>query len=690
MPNVSVEQALQQATLLQQRGKLTEAESICRQILARHASHPQTLHLLGVIFAQTSRFDLAASTLRQAIALRPDWAEASYNLGNLLQITHHLDEAIAAYRKALARKPYWPEALNNLGLALKENGQIDEAIQTIEQAIVIKADLPSAWTNLGNVCKAAGRFERSIAAYRRAIELKPDLPEAHNNLAVVLMETGDPKASAAAAREAVRLRPDFAEAHNNLGTVLEEMGQLDEAVIALRRAIELNPRYADAQYNLGNVLKSKRLLNEAISCYRQAIALKPGFVQADNNLVYALHFHPAYDAAAIAAEHRRWNHQHAQPLKHLIKPFNLDRDPNRRLRIGYVSPDFKEHPVGRFLLPLLINHDRKRFEIFAYSQVPIVDPMTESLRAHTDAWRNIVGLSDAQTAELIREDRIDILIDLTMHMARNRLLVFARKPAPVQATWLAYCSTTGLETIDYRISDPYLDLPGLDESIYTEKTIRLPKTYWCYQPLPNCPPVEIPPADRAITFGCLNNFSKVSDAAICAWAKIVRAVPDSRLLLHAPEGDHRDQLVKQFSKHEIHPDRIHFTAKVPTADYFRLYHQIDIALDTFPYAGGTTTCDALWMAVPVVTLVGNTAVGRGGLSILSNLGLTDLAAHSEADYIAIAMELAKDRSRMNQLRQTLRAKMERSPLMDGTDFARAMEAIYLAMWNSDISKDFSG
>jgi predicted O-linked N-acetylglucosamine transferase (SPINDLY family) len=418
------------------------------------------------------------------------------------------------------------------------------------------------------------------------------------------------------------------------------------------------------------------------------MAIAPDNAWIHSNLAYALHFHPAYDARALAEEHDVWNFQHAVPLKQFILPHRNDRRPERRLRIGYVSPDFRQHPVGRFLLPLLAHHDKRQVEVFGYAQVSVPDDLTQRLRDCMDGWRNIAGLSDDQTADLIRQDQIDILVDLTMHMANNRLLVFARKPAPVQVTYLAYCSTTGLETIDYRLSDPYLDPPGevgewgRDELFYSEQTIRLPESYWCYQPVISPPATGPLPALKQghITFGCLNNFCKVSAPALAAWARILRAVPHSELLLHAPEGAHRQCVREKLKGAGIEPERIRFAGFKTTEAYFELYGQIDIALDTFPYAGGTTTCDALWMGVPVVSLAGHTAVGRGGVSILSNAGLPELVAHTKDEYVRIARGLAGDLSRLGHLRSTLRQRMEHSPLMDAPRFARGVEAAYRLMW----------
>jgi predicted O-linked N-acetylglucosamine transferase (SPINDLY family) len=361
---------------------------------------------------------------------------------------------------------------------------------------------------------------------------------------------------------------------------------------------------------------------------------------------------------------------------------NHDRDADRRLRIGYVSPDLRDHVVGRFMLPLLANHDHQRFEIFCYADVARADAMTERLRSHADCWRNTAGLSDEQLARAVRDDRIDILIDLTMHMAGSRLLAFARKPAPVQVTYLAYCGTTGLEAMDYRLTDPHLDPPDATDE-YVEQSIRLPRTYWCYQPPDDAPEVSSLPMTRAggrVTFGCLNNFSKVSQPTIETWAELLRAIPDARLILHAHAGAHRQRLLTRLGELGIDTGRIEFVGFAPTASYLATYHRIDVALDPFPYAGGTTTCDALWMGVPVVTLAGRTAVGRGGASILTNLGLPELVARSPEEYVQIALALARAPQRLERLRCSMRDRMGRSPITDAPGFACDVESAYRAMW----------
>jgi protein O-GlcNAc transferase len=381
---------------------------------------------------------------------------------------------------------------------------------------------------------------------------------------------------------------------------------------------------------------------------------------------------------------RDWNTQHAQPLQSTIVHEN-DRTPDRRLRIGYVSPDFRAHAHPLCLIPLLRAHDRQQFEVYCYTDATAADPITEQPRSLPDRWIDTRQQSDESVAAQIRADRIDILVDLAMHLPANRLLLFARKPAPVQASCLAYPGSTGVAAMDYRLSDPHLDPPGMDESVYSEKTIRLPQTFRCYDPLTfqDIPVGSLPAQERGtITFGCLNHPRKISDAILHQWSRVMAEVGTARLLLLAPNRGDQQRIVDRLTKDGIHPSRIEMLADRPRREYLRLYHQIDITLDTFPYAGDTTSLDSLWMGVPIITLIGQTAVSRAGLSLLSNLNLSELAAEAPDEFVRIAIDLANDLPRLQSLRSTLRQRMQQSPLMDATIFARSIEAAYRRMWHN--------
>jgi len=602
-------------------------------------------------------------------------------------MSHHragrLAEADRIYRQILAQQPNHVDALHLLGTLAVQVGELDAGMELIRRAIRLKPDYAEPHSNLGIALKAKGQVDEAIASHREAIRLKPDFAAAYNNLGMALADVGQLDEAIAAYGQAIRLKPNVAEMHSNLGNALKDKGQLDEAIASYRQAIRLEPGYAQAQNNLG-ALADAGQLDEAIASQRRAIQFKPDFAEAHSNLVSSLHHDPAYDARMIFEELRRWNQRHAEPLKKFIQPHTNHRDPDRRLRIGYVSPDFRVHVVGQNLLPLLREHDHRQMEIFCYSNVLRPDRLTDELRGFADVWRNIVGLSDSQVVSQIRQDGIDVLVDLALHTGNSRLLIFARKPAPVQVTWLGYCSSTGMDAMDYRLSDPYLDSLDSDLSVYSERTVRLPETYWCYSVPGPTPDPSPPPATAAgyVTFGCLNSFAKVSPAALDLWAEILRAMPQSRLIVHSRPGTHLNIVRERFAGKGISPDRLEFPTRRPWHEYVQTYGRIDIALDPFPWGGGITTCDALWLGVPVVSLMGRTAVGRGGASILSNVGVAELIARTPQQYVQIATDLANDLPRLAELRRTLRGRMQTSPLMDAPRFARNVEAAYRQMWRN--------
>jgi len=454
------------------------------------------------------------------------------------------------------------------------------------------------------------------------------------------------------------------------------------AVAGYRRALELKPEYPEALNNLANALKDLARLPEAVDSYRKALALRSSFTAAHSNLAYTLTFCEGVGAGDIYEEARRFDQQHAAAFARGIQAHANDRSPNRRLKVGYVSPDFRNHCQAFFSLPLLSSHDHMQFEIFCYADVMQPDGVTERLRGACDVWRDIQGLTEEKTADLIRQDRIDILVDLTMHMEGGHLFVFARKPAPVQVCWLAYPGTTGLTAIDYRLTDPHLDPPGVFDQFYSEKSIRLPNTFWCYDPLTSEPAVGPLPASANgyVTFGCLNNFCKVNAATLKLWAGVLNAVSGSRLILLAPEGSAREWVLRVMSEGGVEQERIAFVARQLRKPYLETYRKIDIGLDTLPYNGHTTSLDAFWMGVPVVTLVGKTVVGRAGLSQLTNLGLQELIAKTPEEYVRIVAELAGDLQRLSKVREGLRERMRTSPLMDAKRFAGNIEAAYREMW----------
>ena len=687
----------------------------------------QNLLEAAILHHRVGRLDEAERLYREVLAHAPDHPQATFHLGVLALQSRRHDDAIALFARATALAPNNPACLANLGEAQRRGGQLRPAVDSLLNAMALHPDLAEPVYSLALVLQELGAVDGALAYYRRAAELKPDLPDLQARLAATeaaaserLREGGErcepseeraedvlsattlmalawPLALKGRLRDAVgllervvQLQPKLVAAHCNLGVVHTALGEIGEAAASYRRALEIEPDMADTHHNLGNALLRGGSLDEALLSFRRAVALRPQHAAHHSDVVFHLHFHPACDSRAILAEARAWDRAHAAALAaQRDRPADtgnsnppLDRTPERRLRIGYVSPNFRRHCQAFFLFPLLAHHHREAFEIFCYSDVAQPDEWTTDLLRHADQSRSIAGMTDAAIADRVREDRIDILVDLTMHMAGNRLLVFARKPAPVQVCWLAYPGTTGLTTMDYRFTDPYLDPPDSDPDVYAERSVRLPNTFWCYEPRTTDDGVSPLPAREQghIRFGCLNNFLKVNDGTIALWARVLQQIDGSTLTLLAPAGDARKTTLDSFAAHGIDPVRVEFVEYQARLQYLSTYRSIDVCLDTFPYNGHTTSLDAFWMGVPVVTLVGATVVGRAGLSQATNLGLPELVARTPDEYVRTAADLCKDLNRLSELRAGLRTRMERSPLMDAPRFARDIEAAYRSIW----------
>jgi predicted O-linked N-acetylglucosamine transferase (SPINDLY family) len=549
----------------------------------------------------------------------------------------------------------------------------------VRRALALDAKSAAAHNTLGVVLSHRMQIDAAIAEFRLALATQPDFAPALSNLGGALRLAGRPREAIEALRKSLRLIPDGPEALNNLGIALKDTGQLDESIKVLERCIGLRPTMRDALNNLANAHKECGNIPEAIAYYSRALVVGPSDPRIHSNMVYTLQFHPGYDDESLYREQRRWNEMHALPLRSSIKPHENDRSPERRLRVGYVSAYFYSQAESFFVVPLLENHDAEAFEIHCYASVIKPDQETQRHKSARVIWHDAVSLSDVELAEQIRRDRIDVLVDLGMHMALNRLLVFARGPAPVQVTWLAYPGGTGLDAMDYRITDGFMDPSEKQTPYYREESIRLADCWCCYDP--HC---DVPTAAKRdsgpVRFGSINNACKNNEPLVRLWARAMQEVTGSTMVILASGEGHRNKLRGMFQRAGVSSQRVEFVDRLSRPDYLRLYDAIDVCLDTLPYNGITTTCDALWMGVPVVSLAGKTASGRAGLSILSTLGLKELIAGSEDEFVKIAGELARDRSRLGELRSTFRQRMKQSPLMDAVAFARKMEAAYRDAW----------
>jgi protein O-GlcNAc transferase len=645
----------------------------------RHSPNVWRYHLThGLIASGMRNPSEAASAFGQASSLCPDSPEAWSGLAQALHTLQRLDDALAAYRRAQSLGPLNAETANNFGLALTEARRYDEALVVLRQGLARAPDSTELWYNLGNALSAQGASPEAIAAYRESLKVGPGNTKALLNLGNVLRARRELSAAIDSYSKALAIDPCNHDGQNNLGTALWAAGRPDEALAALQRAIELRPDSSAAYNNLGNVLKDTGRMDAAIVAFRRAVQLAPQDSQPHSNLLYSLYFHPDYDETAILREAKQWANAHAPPAAMPAARRGTGNTPHKKLHIGYVSPDFRDHCQSLFTLPLLSHHDHREFKIHCYAQLPAPDATSRRIEGLADAWRPIQNLSDAAVEAMIRADDIDILVDLTMHMSNGRPLLFARKPAPAQVAWLAYPGTTGQGAIDFRLTDPWLDPADSDDHPYVEQSIRLPSTFWCYDPGAETPSVNALPALAAgyVTFGCLNNFCKVSDLSLRLWGRILAASPNSRLILLAAPGEHRSRVLDTLRGFAIAADRIEFVPYQPRQVYLETYRRIDLCLDTLPYNGHTTSLDAYWMGVPVVTRVGRTVVGRAGWSQLNNLQLPELAAFEDASFVDKAVRWSNDLTALASLRATLRERMRASPLMDAAAFATAMEAVY--------------
>jgi protein O-GlcNAc transferase len=605
-----------------------------------------------------------------------------------LAIEHHqagrLREAEREYREILKRQPRDRDALHLLGVVAHQCGQQDAAIRLIQQAIAIDSRQAKFHNSLGSVYQAAGHSVAAAACYREAIQLDSAYPEGHNNLGKALLDLGRPHEALGPLEKAVRIKPDYAGAHNNLGIALKALGHLTEAAAAFRRATTLRPDFWEAYFQWGNLLKDQGHAADAIEQYEHVLTVEPLAYTTQSNLLCTLQYRDGISLEELATAHARFDRVFGEPLRAQIAPHSNDRDPDRPLRLGFVSADLHGHPVGFFVVRMFEHLDRRQAEAVCYHTGQTDDHITARIRAAAAQWREARGWSDDRLVQAIRDDAIDVLFDLSGHTRDNRLPVFARKPAPIQITWAGYVGTMGLRTIDYLLADRH-QVPPEAEPHYVERILRMPDGYVCYEPPSSAPPVAPLPALRTgrVTFGSFNNQVKVGSRTVETWSRILQRVPRSRLVLKYYAMSHPEvsgRLRGMFADHGIAPERLVFLGSSSHVRQLEHYGEVDIALDPFPYGGGLTTLEALWMGVPVVTRPGETFAGRHSLSHLSSVGLTTTIARDLDDYVEIAAGLAADLPALARLRAGLRERMAASSVCDGERFTRDFERIVRSAW----------
>jgi protein O-GlcNAc transferase len=659
------------ARQLHQAGNLEKAEKACLQILCANPDHADAHHLLGLMAFQAGRYSEAVASLTRAIALNPKVFHYRANLG-------------AAYL-----------ALNKL----------DMALTCYQEVVRLRPDFADGHRSVGNILLKQGRAAEAVAHFHEALRIQPSFAEGHNSLGIAQQEQGRLDAATSCFQQALRINPGFAEAHNNLGNTLERQGKLDEACRSYQEALRLKPGFADAHSNLGCVLLRQGQLEPAVASFRQALDLNPDLATAQTNLLACSNYDPLAQPDAVFAEHVRWGKAResaSHPLPHANDP-----NPDRPLRIGYVSPSLCFHPLTRYLEPVLTNHDPRQFTVFCYAEVRTPDTVTTRLQALVRHWRSTCGLTDTELANRIIDDKIDILVDLAGHTANSRLTVFAHKPAPIQATWLGYLNTTGLTRMDYRLTDELLDpssgvrCPESGVSSHssdtghrtpdagqfpirdTEELLRLPHGMCCFAPPMDAPTVEPLPAPRHghVTFGSLNGLLKLNRQVIDLWSQVLKAVPGSRFLMfhHGLKSTAREDIRGQFADRGIGPQRLDLRQGSADVGYLRIYGEIDVSLDTFPATGGVTTCESLWMGVPVLTLCGVRPAGRNSAALLTRARLGDWVVDRPEEFVAKAVQWSNELELLATLRAQLRQRVT-STLCDARRFTRSLEEAYRYMW----------
>ncbi|MBF0626307.1 MAG: tetratricopeptide repeat protein [Magnetococcales bacterium] len=679
------EEVFAAAVDLQQRGELAGAARLLERLLELFPDNQAVLRNLALIREQTRNPEAALALLERAARAQPEDTGLEVQIGNILMTLDRPREAASRFRQVLAREPGHGQAANNLGLALQGLADWDGAVAAYRQALAQGVGgRHLVHNNLGVALRALARREEALEQYLAALEIQPDYPEALNNLGILYKDLGRWEESEAVFRKALRLRPQFHKARNNLGTLLRARDRFLEAAVQYRQILREDRELFEVWNNLANVLGDLAEVEQAVGAYEAALELNPGAVHVHSNLIMNLHYLPQWSAPALLERCRAFDARHTAPLTPAAPAHANRPDPERPLRVGYVSPDFRQHPVGFFWQPVMANHDARQWEIFCYAGHANPDWVTKRIQGWAPHWREVRSLPDAELAELIRHDGIDILVDLSGHTDGHRLMTFARRPAPVQLTAGGHFNTTGVGAIDYLLCDRFHVPPGA-EAYISEQPLRLPDGYVCYAPPAYAPPVGPLPASEQgqVTFGCCNNLMKVTPEVIRLWATILQDLPGSRIRLTTRalgEPVVRRKIQDLFAAGGIAADRVLLAGGCSHGELLATYGAIDIALDPFPYSGGLTTLEALWMGVPVVTLSGTHFCTRHSTSHLSNAGLDELVTTSPDQYRATALGLAADLSALARLRAGLRSRVARSSLCDGGRYTRTLETAFRDIW----------
>ncbi|MBF0382089.1 MAG: tetratricopeptide repeat protein [Magnetococcales bacterium] len=679
---INVEAAYAKAVEHFHAGEYSQADQLASAILQIAPRHLDAINLLGVIAQKINRYDLAVEQFLRAINIDGNIALLYFNLGISLCHLGNNKEGIINLEKAISLNPNYFEAYSSLGNALTIEGELSKAVTTLQKAIAINGEFFAAHSNLGNALKAQGRLLEAKQCYKKAIELAPDYDEAYNNLGAVLEELGEFAKAVASYQKAIAINPNYARAYSNLGNALKEQGKLDEAIVNFNKAISIEPQYAQAYFNLANTQKEQNKLQEAVANYQKALSIKPDFADAHSNMIFCIELFSDGTTDLAQREREKWAKHFAAPLKGLWPTYNNNPDPSRRLKIGYVGADFNQHSAAFIFSPMLLHYDRDGFLVYCYAGNKIEDHVTRQLRKNSTGWRSTIGVDDAALATQIQKDGIDILVDLAGHTKGNRLLTFARKPAPIQITAWGSSQGTCMEAMDYLFSDPIV-IPQSKRNRYTEEVVDLP----CEIHLgsdSNYPQVDEPPVGERgyITFGAFNRLEKYNEQLFGAWAEILRRVPTAKLLIKAEKFDSIsvvNEVRGHFIKHGLDNNRVILKGKTSHYDHLKAHNEVDIMLDPYPHNGGMTTLESLRMGVPVLSCE-QKSVSPMSSSILHVLGLDEWRAYDEMDYVAKAVEFANDIQTLKTVRGELRERFDKSVLGNSSLYVAKVEAIYRQLW----------
>ena len=665
------------------RGALDKAHAHFEKAFSLAPDSASALYYVGNARMDAGRWEEAVACYRKALALKPDFADALINLGIALHCCGRLDEALECYRQALSLDPGAADAHFNLGNAHIERGELDPARASYERALQLAPDFAAAAANLGNLMLRQGRPQDAVALFHTALAIEPAMSETLYSLGMASHRAGQFAAAKAALAKYLALTPDDIAALAMLADAHRNLNELDAARACYEAVLARDPAAAEAHNGLANVLRNQAHHESAIAHYELAIRNDAQPLVAFQNLLFCMMCMGSYSARDVYEKHREFAQRFERPLLPLQRPHANRADPDRRLRLGYVSPDFRTNVVAHYVEPILRNHDRAGFEVHCYSMGAIRDQLTDRVSSLVDHWHDVHGLSDDEIAERIRSHGIDVLVDLCGHGPGNRILVFARKPAPVQVNYLDYSASTGMESIDYRLTTEYCDPSGRAEPYYSEKLHRLPRTFWTYNPSVRLPESPLPlKSNGYVTFGSFNLYYRVTREVLDVWARLLQRVPGSRLLIvGVAQGSTQEALLDTFDRAGVGRERIAVHDVVSYEKYNQLMRTVDIALAPFPYNGATTMLDCLWNGVPVIARQGGeTFYSRMGCSLLVELGLSQLIGADADDYIRAAGVLASNASDLEGLRAGLRGKVERSAMRDFRGFTAALETAYRAMW----------